>query len=459
MNSVEMQRKRMDNLRYAREAVKDCLYEHRIYDYHPGNVSYFLGEYPLKFSIEPTEYDYGTLKKYSELGITYIKVHEEWNDSIRVLCADKFTTHDDRGFRKFIDMCHSFGLKILPYVSAGYFHIYDPDFKKEWMKQEIYLTGQYFKYGNCSLESAGWRGYFYDKAMNIMDEYGVDGLYNDHAPDEMFRLSREHLEKYGTRFQPEDFPYDPYAEDFYSQLYHGIKSRGGTAIMHIGENYYPPTKERVYDYLMIGENISSSKDLLKGKAYSPYIINLVDRKTQTEFGADYPYVLSIPYMQFTCLNHGRRLKLDKTTADVTWHDVDMDNPGEESIITFWRNAAKWAQEHPDGPYTHGEFSAIPDPDDIVDRYGAYLQLYLPMVKDDSVAHIEIHEATLLKNPKVPDEIIASLFTNEEQYLVFSNIGKTPWEAELTDEWTDRRSGIRGCKFTVPPELIIFLRKV
>ena len=139
---------------------------------------------------------------------------------------------------------------------------------------------------------------------------------------------------------------------------------------------------------------------------------------------------------------------------MTWYDVD-----ENSLVHFWRKAGQFAKTHPNGPYTHGEFSAIPDPEDLVDRYGEYLQLYLPMVKDDTVAHVELHETTLLQDPKVPEQIIATLFSNEDQYLVFSNIGKTPWEARLTDQWEDRRSNQRGCRFTVPPEQILFLKKV
>ena len=153
MLSAQQQRKRIENLDRARETVKDCLYQHRIYDYHPGNVSYFLGEYPLKFPIEPTEYDYETLKRYAELGITYVKVHEEWNDSIRIMGADKYTSHDPEGFRRFIDMAHSFGLKILPYFSSGYIHFEDPDFRPEFVGHERFCSGQYFKYHSCSLRS------------------------------------------------------------------------------------------------------------------------------------------------------------------------------------------------------------------------------------------------------------------------------------------------------------------
>ena len=58
---------------------------HRVHNYIPGQVIYNLGEYPAKFSIKPTEYDYNLLKKLSDSGAELIQIHEEWNDAIRHL--------------------------------------------------------------------------------------------------------------------------------------------------------------------------------------------------------------------------------------------------------------------------------------------------------------------------------------------------------------------------------------
>lgn len=451
--TVEQQRARIQNLDEARQKVKDCLFVHRLYNYEPGNVTYFLGEYPLGFSCAPTEYDYETLKKYAELGISIIKVHEEWNDSIRVLGADKYTSHDPEGFRKFLDLAHSFGLKVLPYFSSGYIHYKDPEFRPEFVGHERFCSGQYFKYHSCSLKSPEWRNFVMTKAMQIMDEYDVDGLYNDHPPEMMLYLNKLELQKTGKTIPPEEMPYDPYDEDLFAQLYHAVKRRGGTYILHLMENYRPITNERIYDYLYVGEGLSSGTELLKSKTYMPHIINNADKKSQTMFGRDYPFALAIPYLQYPRLNHGRRLMRDKTTADVQWYDVD-----EKSLYHFWKRAANYAQAHPNGPYTHGEFSAIPDPDDLVEHYGEFLKLYLPMVTDDTVVHVELHTTTLLRDPVVPKDIIISLFSNEKQYLTITNTQKTPWQAVMTDIWQDRKTGAKSNVFTVPPEEIIFLER-
>jgi len=176
------------------------------------------------------------------------------------------------------------------------------------------------------------------------------------------------------------------------------------------------------------------------------------------FGPDYSYAIAIPYLQFPRLNHGRPVMRDKTTAYVKWYDVNNTLFDVLSLFDFWKRAGQFGMEHPNGPFTHGEFSAILDHDDMVDRYGDFLQLYLPMVTDDTVVRAELHKTSFLQDPNVPEDIIALLFTNEKQYLTFTNLAKTPWQAVLKDEWTDRRAGTRSHVFTVPPEQIIFLEK-
>ena len=62
--SLEKQKKRLENINYAANAVKKCQKRMRIHDYLPGQVTYNLGPYPAKFSIEPTEYDYNLIKSF-----------------------------------------------------------------------------------------------------------------------------------------------------------------------------------------------------------------------------------------------------------------------------------------------------------------------------------------------------------------------------------------------------------
>ncbi len=130
--SDNAERQRLANFRWARAAVRKCLREHTVREYLPGQVVYNLGEYPKPFSIRPTDYDLELLKLLAHRGVELIQIHEDWNDSQRVLGADKFTSHDPEGLHEFVDAVHDLGMKIIPYISTGYFEATDPDFREEW---------------------------------------------------------------------------------------------------------------------------------------------------------------------------------------------------------------------------------------------------------------------------------------------------------------------------------------
>ena len=61
--TLEENAKRIKNINDAHKETKAYTVRHRIDDYMPGQATYSLGDYPEKFSIEPTEYDYNLLKK------------------------------------------------------------------------------------------------------------------------------------------------------------------------------------------------------------------------------------------------------------------------------------------------------------------------------------------------------------------------------------------------------------
>ena len=108
MFSLEKQRKRVENIRTAEANNKKYFRRTRIYNYMPGQATYNLGDYPAPFSIAPTEYDHKLLKEMAENGVELIQLHEEWNDAVRHLGADKFTSFDPKGLHEFVDLAHSY---------------------------------------------------------------------------------------------------------------------------------------------------------------------------------------------------------------------------------------------------------------------------------------------------------------------------------------------------------------
>ena len=157
--NTEYHRRRLTNLRDANDAVSSCMAEHRIGEYLAGQVIYNLGEYPLPFSIAPTEYDEALLQQFADHGVGLIQLHEEWNDSQRVLGADKFSSHDEPGLARFIELVHSLGMKIILYASTGFFEATDPDFDPAWAHPDAHLIELWYDYARCSPASPGWRAY------------------------------------------------------------------------------------------------------------------------------------------------------------------------------------------------------------------------------------------------------------------------------------------------------------
>ena len=71
--TLEEHRTRIENLRRVTEDTKKCTRDWRIHDYLPGQVTYYLGDYPALMSITPTEYDYKLLKSYAENGVGLVR--------------------------------------------------------------------------------------------------------------------------------------------------------------------------------------------------------------------------------------------------------------------------------------------------------------------------------------------------------------------------------------------------
>ena len=176
-DSVQEHQRRIGYLDECRRRIRKCLRKQMVINYLPGQVVYNLGEYPCRKPWDPDEWDERQLEQYSQAGVEVVQVHEEWSDSQRLFGADKLSALNEKGFRRFVEMCHRHGLKIIPYISTGYFERNDPDFRQEWATSTA--VESYFRYARCSPASAGWRAYLLPRLRRILDHYGVDGFYND----------------------------------------------------------------------------------------------------------------------------------------------------------------------------------------------------------------------------------------------------------------------------------------
>ena len=446
--TLEEQRARINNINEAERGIKKYLRRSRIRDYLPGQAVYHLGDYPKKLSFAPTDYDRQMLSDMAKNGVELIQIHEEWNDSIRLYGADKFSCYDEKGLEQFIDLCHSLGIKIIPYVSSGYFHRYDPDFKEDFGRDCRTLeNGMYFSYRRNSAGSAEWRNYVLPKTVAVLDRFDFDGIYNDCGTDSHYTPGRKLLRG--------ELEYDPEIEDMLGMIYHEVKKRGGIYKIHCDGNNPAPCIDKVYDYLWIGEGMQK-EDIGIGKTFPDYVVPCPDKVRINVTDPDKYFASVIPFLQFPLLTaRGRHVTGEGITLDIPYYGK---RSGIWSEYAFCENVMKYNKENPEGPFVYSLWSAIPDDVNEYDRWCKYLALYKPMVTENSVAYIEINECDDIVS-SISSGIFASMFVNEKKYLVVSNLSDSDYELRLSSVWQDRETGVSSSTFTVKKNRMIFLYKV
>lgn len=439
-------RARIDNINLAEKNNRRYFRRTRIHDYLAGQAIYNLGDYPAPFSIAPTDYDRQLVAELAANGVQLIQIHEEWNDAIRHLGADKFTCHDPKGLDAFIDLCHQHGIKIIPYISTGYFHWHDPDFRPEFIRYDYRLSQTYYDYQHCYAGSPEWRDYMLPRTIAALDRHDFDGIYNDIGRDGSKDYDWAALAR-GEMFEQE---YDPELEDVLSAIYGEVKRRGGVYKVHADYNFAPPTKDRVYDYLWIGEGVQNAQIGI-GKEYGDFVVPCPDFCREVAGGLSYHFAKTIPFLQFPLLSRGRPRNGTSVDEDVTYY-------GEDTALTQFNHRVKeYHASHPDGPHVYSEWSSIPPQEGEYESWCHYFALYRPMVEENSVAYIELRESADILSP-LTDGIFASMFVNEKRYLVVSNFTGKDYKLELSTPWRDRERDVTDKCFTVKNDSIIFLEQ-
>lgn len=438
----EYYRRRTENLKYANQIIKGCLKKVYIHNYIPGQVIYNLGEYPNKMSIMPTEYDYRLIKKLSENGVGLIQIHEEWNDSLRIMGADKYTSHDKNGLKEFIKLCHSFDIKVLPYVSSGFFDVRDPDYTDRFIRSDAKLYMNYYRYRMCSAASPEWNKYLFDNIRRMLDEYEFDGIFND--------MGYDMCDDEGNKYKPGE--YDPFIEDMLIRLYDLVKNEyGGIVKLHQGEIMVPVSENKIYDYLWVGENCETSEELIKTVNCSPYVIPCPDYKTSKEKNYDIYFSRALPFLQFLLRADGRPITGERVCAPGIEYLEDIESG-------HFRKIREYYLKHQNGPWVYSEWSDIPDDELMRKKWFEYLRLYKPMVTENSCCFIDINKDNGLTAEPVDNDVHMSMFVNEDCYVCISNVGTESRKVVFKQIWTDRVTKKAGSMINIPPGGMIFLKK-
>ena len=421
-------RRRLQNIAVCEGAVRRCMRKHLVTSYLPGQCVYNLGEYPCREPWNPDGWDEEELGKLRDHGIQLIQLHEEWNDPLRLFGGNKFSPLNPQGFRRFVDMVHSAGMKVIVYASSGFFERTDPDFRSEWARSQD-LVEIYFRYARCSPASPGWRAYLLKHIMRILEEYGVDGIYNDLGYIRLAGNPQPPTSDEVLAFE-ESPTRDGALEDLLSLIYSEVHRRGGIVKVHAGGARRPKTDSRVYDYLWVGESVKNSDGLREAvKNHQPYGVPCLDMSRARVESEDELYLNAIPYMQFPMLVAGRPFTGERGSIP------GIEYPPEENCFWTRHCRAIWKryQAHPDGPHTYGWWDSTPGRPEARPTHKRWLEPYRAMTEEGTWAWLDIAESSLFAGP-LPQGVVASAFANRNTYLVLANFAHAPLEVELTDTY-------------------------
>ncbi|MHB8898789.1 MAG: twin-arginine translocation signal domain-containing protein [Thermoguttaceae bacterium] len=445
-------RRRLANIALCTQKIRKCLRKHLVTDYLPGQCVYNLGEYPSRTPWAPDEYDEQELDRLKEHGIQLVHVMDEWNDRYGLFGRNKLTAVNPEGFRRFVGMVHQRGLKILAYASSGYFNASDPEYRKEWSRPGDGLYG-WWDLVRCSPASPGWRAYFLPRMIRILEDYQLDGLYNDwgYVPNAQKRIKELAADEV-VAFD-ETAQYDGAMADMLYLIYSEIKRRGGIYKMHADRANEPLTGGlKVYDYLWVGENVANADGLREDtKNHTPYVVPCIQGTAAKVEGEQEHFLHSIPYMQFPLLQGGRPLTGERAVIPIPRV------PGAQPE-GFYAEAWKYYQAHPDGPYIYGGWDPIPPNPDMRPAHSRWLKQYLAMVEDGTWAYLEVSDSDLFAGP-LPTGCVASVFANRDLYLVLANYGQSAQEIRTGDAYVplDDAAATPARQWALAPRSLKILR--
>lgn len=454
--TVQDHRQRLLNIAACERNIHTCLRKQLITGYIPGQAAYGVGEYPNRkpYSLGD-EYDEQVLDRLYDDGIRLIQIMEEWNDILRLFGGNKFTAVNSTGLRRFIHMAQHRGIKVLIYASTGYMQYGDPDLQNEWVTglPNDVLNLAWWRLVRCSPASPGWRAYLLPRILRVLDEYGPDGLYNDWGYRNLATYSNPPAKDQVLAFQ-ETKDHDAALEDLISIIHSEVKRRGGIYKMHC-DNTQPQFKTQLYDYLWVGEGISSADQVrLMTKTYPPYVVPCFDfGSLPVSTSEDEPYLQAIPYLQFPLRQAGRPYTGEKVTVPgVQYH--------EDAFFDRLQAIWKYTQEHPDGPFMYGQWDAFPPRRNRGEIHAQWLKQYSPLVQEGTWAYVEISDSDLFVG-SVPPDIVATVYANRELYLVLANYGTQDVSIKTAQLFvvSDDDSGLSTDNWQIPARSLKILRRI
>ena len=439
----EAERRRLNNLRLVWGAINadQCLKVVRVRNYAQGFVHYQYGRYPSREAYTPDEKDWQLLREYAGNGVDGL-ILWSWSDFAGIEGKGILTAREPEGLKRFVQVAHENGLKVLPYTSTSWFDVRDPVYRAEWGRG-YRLDEMYYRLERCCPGAPSWRTFFLEKVEGLFEEFGIDGVYNDSG----FALwqggckSEEsghvHLntgeDKKGLAFL---------CEDFQEALYALVKRHNGMLVFFYEVDRMPFGK--FWDYLLVGEGVRDLRSSIeRTKHYPLYVLRypdwsrLVTDESDPKWVPDMSrvpeiedlmYACTIPYMQFAASWGGVGGMFEQEDIPgVEWLGE------EEDGWTRWGKRLKDLKE-----------KGLKPPALDRTRWVQLLGIYKRMTREGSVVFMEAKGKNGFLSAPLSEKVVASFFVNEELYLVLSNLGleactiplRSPWQDVLTGEMVE-----------------------
>ncbi len=388
-------RQRLLNIRQAREAVTDCRKTELLMGYEPGQYIYHSSQ-----PGDPKE-DATLFERMAKAGVKYIYTWSGWAAPGHRWDGDPmFVPGDEQGARRFLELAHSYGLKVLPYTSTNFFVRRSPYFNPDWAYDASYdlklrLDDPSWDLAHCSPNSPGWRSHLLRQYVNLLDNFDYDGVYVDSGYIRRcdYISAMQYYEKEPVMVKDEimafaeDADHDGGMEDLLSMISAEVRRRGKTiSVFKEGTDRFRTDKD-IFDYMLAGE-CATDIDFVRERIRD-YKHVMLDFSPPAPIPEDEYYLNTLPFLHFPML---KRLAVTV--------------PDPNSIIPDFDTGLKW------------------------------LSLFKDMTEDGTFCFIDAKCPGIV--PQKSDDIVCTLYVNRETYLVLANFSQEPGKVVLNGKYASLR---------------------
>ena len=305
----------------------------------------------------------------------------------------------------------------------------DPDYRKEWSRPGDAIGG-WWDLTRCSPASPGWRAYFLPRMVQILEDYELDGLYNDwgYVPNARKQI-KEPAQDEMVAFE-ETPQYDGAMTDLL--VSHLLGSEATRRHLQDARGFLPTSLRRAGSRSTTISGWERTSTMPTACAKRPRTIRLTwfpvstGPSAKVEGESDH-FLHSIPYMQFPLLQGGRPLTGERAVIPIP----RLPGVTGERVLRSGVEILPGASERPLHLRRLGS-AFRPTP-----RRGRPT----PAGSSSTCRWWKTEPGRIWRSPTrtcspqpLPEDCVASAFANRDLYLVLANYGQSPQQVETADAY-------------------------